>query len=115
MQLYNNLSAQEQAELIDQAGIKRLTLSFYKYHNLSNPETLRNHLYTHWKALQVLGRIFVASEGINAQLSVPAPQFHSFKQILDEIPFLKGIRLNIAVEQYDKSFLKLNTSMSKKY
>ena len=114
MQLYNNLSAQEQAELIDQAGIKRLTLSFYKYHNLSNPETLRNHLYTHWKALQVLGRIFVASEGINAQLSVPAPQFHSFKQILDEIPFLKGIRLNIAVEQYDKSFLKLKIKLRSK-
>ena len=114
MQLYNNLNAQEQAALIDQAGIKRLTLSFYKYHNLSNPETLRNHLHTHWDALYVLGRIFVASEGINAQLSVPAPQFHSFKQTLDEIPFLKGIRLNIAVEQYDKSFLKLKIKIRSK-
>ena len=114
MQLYNNLSAQEQAAIIDQAGIKRLTLSFYKYHNLSNPETFRNHLYTHWHDLHVLGRIFVASEGINAQLSVPAPQFHGFKQTLDEIPFLKGIRLNIAVEQYDKSFLKLKIKIRSK-
>ena len=31
MQLYNTLSAEERAELIDQAGKQRLTLSFYPY------------------------------------------------------------------------------------
>tara|TARA_B110000046_G_scaffold142000_2_gene148795 strand:+ start:1604 stop:2629 length:1026 start_codon:yes stop_codon:yes gene_type:complete len=114
MQLYNNLSKQEQAALIDQAGVKRLTLSFYKYHNLVNAESIRDHLYAHWHALHVLGRIFIANEGINAQLSVPAPEFHAFKQTLDNVVFLKDIRLNIAVEQYDKSFLKLKIKVRSK-
>lgn len=31
MQLYNTLSAEERAKLIDEAGKERLTLSFYAY------------------------------------------------------------------------------------
>ncbi len=114
MQLYKNLSALEQAALIDEAGVKRLTLSFYKYYNIINPNLFRDHLYIHWHALNVLGRIFIANEGINAQLSVPAPEFHAFKQTLDDIIFLKGIRLNIAIEHFDKSFLKLKIKVRPK-
>jgi UPF0176 protein len=61
-----------------------------------------------------LGRIYVAKEGINAQLSVPAPKFEAFKRHLDSIDFLKGIRLNIAVEQDLKSFLKLTIKVKAK-
>ena len=99
IQLYNNLSAKEQTELIDQAGVKRLTLSFYKYHNITNPDMFRDHVYTQWHTLNVLGRIFIAHEGINAQLSVAAHEFDIFKKSLDDITFLKGIRLNIAIDQ----------------
>ena len=79
IQLYNNLSAKEQTELIDKAGVKRLTLSFYKYHNITNPNLFRNHVYAQWHSLNVLGRIFIAHEGINAQLSVAAPKFDAKK------------------------------------
>ncbi len=45
MQLYNNLSAKERAELIEQAGKERLTISFYKYAKIDNTEIFRNHLF----------------------------------------------------------------------
>jgi UPF0176 protein len=64
--------------------------------------------------LEVLGRIYVAKEGINAQLSVPAVQFEAFKATLDEITFLEGVRLNIAIEQDNKSFLKLTIKVRNK-
>lgn len=114
MQLYNKLSAKERAELIDQAGKSRLTLSFYQYANIENPQTLRDHLFLTWDTLDVLGRIYIAYEGINAQLSLPADRFNEFKTHLDSIDFLNGIRLNIAVEQDNKSFLKLKVKVREK-
>ena len=114
MQLYNTLSAQERAALIDEAGEERLTLSFYAYAHIGNPEELRDHLFVSWNALDILGRIYVAHEGVNAQLSVPAPKFDAFKAHLDSIAFLKDVRLNIAVEQDNKSFLKLKIKVRNK-
>lgn len=114
MQLYNNLSAKERAQLIEEAGQERLTLSFYQYAQLGNPQLFRDYLFLHWNPLEVLGRIYVAKEGINAQLSVPASQFEAFKVTLDEITFLEGVRLNIAIEQDNKSFLKLTIKVRNK-
>jgi UPF0176 protein len=114
MQLYNTLSAKERSLLIDQAGQERLTLSFYKYAHIENPKLFRDFLFIHWNKLGVLGRIYVAKEGINAQLSVSAQNFDSFKKHLDEISFLNNVRLNIAVEQDNKSFLKLKIKVREK-
>lgn len=114
MQLYNKLSAEERAQLIDQAGEDRLTISFYKYHHIKNTEIFRNHLFINWDEIDVLGRIYVASEGINAQLSVPAKNFKIFKSHLDSITFLENVRLNVAVEQDNKSFLKLKVKVRNK-
>ena len=114
MQLYNTLSAKERAALIKKAGRQRLTLSFYQYAKIGNPKLFRNHLFIIWNELDVLGRIYVAHEGINAQLSVPAENFNIFKEQLDEIPFLTNVRLNIAVEQDNMSFLKLKVKVRKK-
>ena len=114
MQLYNTLSAMERAKMIDEAGEKRLTLSFYAYHQITDPKAFRDELFLDWNQLDVLGRIYVAHEGINAQLSVPAKRFNEFKEALDNIDFLNGVRLNIAVEQDDKSFLKLTIKVRNK-
>ncbi|MEE9361817.1 MAG: rhodanese-related sulfurtransferase [Cellulophaga sp.] len=114
MQLYNKLSAKERATLIEEAGKDRLTISFYTYAHIKNPELFRNHLFISWNDLDVLGRIYVAKEGINAQLSVPAENFESFKNHLDSIVFLNNIRLNIAVEQDNMSFLKLKVKVRHK-
>ena len=114
MQLYNKLSAQERAAMLEEAGTERLTLSFYQYAHIGNPQLFRDHLFLAWDKLEVLGRIYVANEGINGQLSVPAPNFEPFKAHLDSIDFLKDIRLNIAVEQDMKSFLKLTVKVRNK-
>ena len=114
MQLYNTLSAKERATLLEEAGEDRLTLSFYQYAKIGNPELFRNYLFVAWDALEVLGRIYVANEGINAQLSLPAQKFNAFKEFLDSIYFLENSRLNIALEQDLKSFLKLKVKVRDK-
>ena len=114
MQLYNNLSGKERAELIEKAGKDRLTISFYKYAKIRNPELFRNHLFINWNDIDVLGRIYVANEGINAQLSVPADNFQLFKNHLDSITFLENVRLNIAVEHDNFAFLKLKVKVRNK-
>ena len=114
MQLYNNLSAKERAALIKKAGKERLTISFYKYAKIKNPELFRDHLFISWNKLDVLGRIYVANEGINAQLSVPAENFNAFKAHLDTILFLEHVRLNIAIEHDNFAFLKLKVKVRDK-
>ena len=114
MQLYNKLSAKEREALIEQAGEDRLTLSFYKYAHIGNPQLLRDHLFINWDKMDVLGRIYVAHEGINAQLSVPASNFSEFKDFIDSISVLKDVRLNIAIEHDNKSFLKLKVKVRPK-
>ncbi len=114
MQLYNTLSAKEREKLIDEAGKDRLTLSFYQYAHLEDPKAFRDQLFIKWDALDVLGRIYIAKEGINAQISLPADQFNTFKAELDSISFLKDVRLNIAIEQDNKSFLKLKIKVRHK-
>jgi UPF0176 protein len=114
MQLYNNLSAKERAELIEKAGKERLTISFYKYAKIGNTEIFRNHMFLAWDQQDVLGRIYVANEGINAQLSVPAENFEDFKNHLDTITFLENVRLNIAVEHDNYAFLKLKVKVRNK-
>ena len=114
MQLYNTLSADERAIMIDHAGKRRLTLSFYAYAHILDPTQFRNELFLAWNTLDVLGRIYVATEGINAQLSLPADHFYDFKNTIEEYSFMKNIRLNIAVEQDDLSFLKLTIKVRDK-
>ena len=114
MQLYNKLSAQEVSQILEKAAKNRITLSFYKYAHIKNPRLFRDHLFLSWNPLEVLGRIYVAKEGINAQLSLPKNQIEAFKKHLNTISFLKGVRLNIAIEHNIKSFLKLTIKVRKK-
>jgi UPF0176 protein len=114
MQLYNTLSAEERAQLIDEAGEQRLTLSFYAYAKIEDPKEFRNNLFIAWNALNALGRIYVANEGINAQMSIPADNFEAFKETLEVYEFMQGIRLNVAVDQDDHSFLKLTIKVRHK-
>jgi len=114
MQLYNKLSALERSTILEESGSERLTLSFYKYAHIGNPELFRDHLFLSWDSLEVLGRIYVAHEGINAQLSLPVIYFKEFKNHLESISFLKDVKLNIAVKQNLKSFLKLTIKVRDK-
>ena len=114
MQLYNKHSVEERARIIDENSQERITLSFYKYFKLGNPNLFRDHLFIVWSKLDVLGRIYVAKEGINAQLSVPKENYNKFKESLKSLTPLNEIRLNLAIEQYSKSFLKLTIKVREK-
>ncbi len=114
MQLYNKMSAEERRALIAKAGKDRITLSFYQYANIPNPQLLRDKLFLEWDALDVLGRTYVATEGVNGQVSLPAENLEKFREQMNQIDFLKDIRLNIAVEQDTYSFLKLKVKVRHK-
>lgn len=106
MQLYNTLSAEERRQLIADAGEDRLTLSFYQYAQIKDPKAFRDELFIAWEGYEVLGRTYIAKEGINAQISLPAKKFEAFKDHLYSYVFLDGIRLNVAIEQDAFAFLK---------
>ena len=114
MQLYNKHSAEERARIIDENSQERITLSFYKYFKLGNPNLFRDHLFIVWSKLDVMGRIYVAKEGINAQLSIPTENYNKFKESLKSLTPLNEIRINLAIEQYSKSFLKLTIKVREK-
>lgn len=85
----------------------RRTISFYKYHKIENPQKFRDMLFRNLTELKVFGRIYIAQEGINAQVSVPENDLQAFIEYLSTFDFLSGIRLNIALEDDGKSFWKL--------
>lgn len=93
---------------------KRQTISFYRYTEIANPDQFRDELYRHLEALKVFGRIYIANEGINAQISVPEFNMKAFRNYLDSIPFLNGIRLNTAVDNDGKSFWVLKIKIREK-
>jgi len=112
--LHNRINNDELKRRIQEDQVPRLTLSFYRYHHLDDPEQFRNQLFLRWSKLGVYGRIYVAKEGINGQISVPEEQFEDFKAELHSIPWLNGIRLNLAVEDDGKSFYKLKIKVRDK-
>ena len=69
--LFNKQNRQEAEKRIALEKFKRKTISFYKYTILKDPQVLRDELFVKWSELNVLGRIYLAKEGVNAQLNVP--------------------------------------------
>jgi UPF0176 protein len=112
--LHNRVSQKELKERLYQETEPRITVSFYKYHPIQNPQEFRDELYKALDPLKVFGRVYVANEGINAQVSVPAFSFEAFKQFLYLYTFLNGIRLNIAVDDDGKSFWVLKIKVREK-
>ena len=116
MQLWNTYSKEELEQRLREAGHEFVTISFYKYHRIPNPQVFRDYLYQLLDNLKVVGRIYVANEGINAQISVPTNNFNLFKNDLYSIDFLDGVRLNVAVEEEGAEFpfLKLKVKVRHK-
>lgn len=113
MALYNRINGKELKERLKLSNEQRTTISFYKYHHITDPELFRNDLYKLLDQVHVLGRIYVAKEGINAQISVPNHQLDNFRTQLFSIDFLNGVRLNLAVDDNGKSFFKLKILVRK--
>jgi UPF0176 protein len=113
-QLHNRVSRRELKERIQNDPTPRTTISFYHYFAIEDPVGFRNKLWKELGELGVLGRIYLAQEGINAQVSVPTANLEKFRQYLYAIKPLEGIRLNIAVDDDGKSFYVLDIKVRKK-
>jgi UPF0176 protein len=116
MQLWNTLNKEELEFHLREVGHKYVTISFYQYANIAHPRLFRDHLFLMWSKLDIVGRTYVAKEGINAQIAVPTENLSQFREELYEIDFLNGIRLNFAVDDSEAEFpfLKLKIKVRDK-
>ena len=107
MVLHNKYDKETLKKRLFDENFKRITLSFYRYVILEDIEILRDNFYRHLNEKNVFGRIYLAHEGINAQLSVPENNWDEFKELLDSYPQFRNVDLKIAIEDDCKSFYKL--------
>lgn len=112
--LHNKVSRDLLEDRLKSESYERKTISFYNYVNIENPQLFRDHLYLLFNELEVFGRIYVSVEGVNGQISVPEPRLDDFKNTLETVEFFKGIRLNYAIEDDGKSFIKLKIKVRDK-
>ncbi len=112
--LHNRISNEELKQRLLEEKEPRTTISFYRYFKVDDPKKFRDELYRALNTLKVFGRIYVAEEGINAQISVPKSNFEALKKYLYSINPLDGLRLNIAVDDNGKSFWVLRIKVREK-
>jgi UPF0176 protein len=105
--LYNKYDKKILKKNLLEEEIRRTTLSFYRYVFLENAGTWRDNIYKQFEELNIFGRIYIAREGINAQISVPDFQMENFKSLLNSYPEFRDVDLKIAIEDDGKSFYKL--------
>ena len=111
-----DLRSREQKRKDAAADVRpRTTLSFYRYVQIADPETFRERLLAQWSAFDCLGRIYVAHEGINAQMNVPTEHWEAFDAWVQAQPELSGTPYKIAVEEgAAPSFFKLTIKVRDK-
>ena len=110
--LFNKINRKDLKKALLNESFQRITVSFYKYFRVQSPSILRDDLYKKWDRLKIFGRVYVASEGINAQLSVPENNWNEFIDDLYKINELKNVSLKRALEN-GKSFFKLTIKVKK--
>lgn len=105
--LANTLNKTQALEKLAHEQSKRTTVSWYRYVHIHNPQALRDELFRTWNGMDILGRIYIASEGINAQMSVPVHQWEAFTRHLQTIPEFAAVPFKFAVEETKNAFWKL--------
>ena len=104
--LFNQKDREQLKADLAEENFKRRTCSFYRYILIDDPHVLRDELYKDWFDLRILGRVYIATEGINAQISVPEPQWDQFLETLNSRSVLTSMPLKHAVRE-GQSFIKL--------
>ena len=112
--LFNKLSKAQGLKKVLNENFSRKTVSFYKYVIIKSPQELRDQLYKNWQKLNVLGRVYLSSEGINAQVSVPEDKYDDFLVHVKSIDYFKKIIFKLAIEEKKESFFKLTIKVRKK-
>jgi len=114
MQLHNAIDRKILIENLMSEKIVRKTISFYCYFILDNPQEFRDQIYREWSGMGCLGRIYIAREGINAQMSIPEERLADFLKSLGQYPIFDNIPIKYAIEDNGKSFYKLSVKVKHK-
>ncbi len=114
MFLYNRVNKKELRKKVAAEPFRRFTLSFYRYVYIPEPEKLRDELYKSWQSQNVYGRIYIAHEGINAQMNVPEHFVTEFINHLYKNPLFTDVPIKQAVEDDSKSFFALKIKVKSK-
>ncbi|MFZ2681995.1 MAG: rhodanese-related sulfurtransferase [Patescibacteria group bacterium] len=112
-QLANKLNQTQALAKLAAETFARQTISFYRYVTITEPDALRDELFIAFEKLNVLGRIYLSTEGINAQISVPKPELENFRQLIDASPYFSGVEFKYALEEPTVSFWKLIIKVKK--
>ena len=109
-QLYNKKGKEDLEKDLDNEMFRRITLSFYKYVELKKLDDFRSRLYRDFIDLNVLGRVYISEEGINAQISIPQDQYSNFTDYIHTFKEFKNIQIKMAVQE-GSSFYKLTVKI----
>ena len=112
-QLRNHISKDEACKKLSEESFSRRVISFYRYVIIADPAALRHELFAEWQELGCLGRIYIAGEGINAQMSVPEPNFEKFRALLYTRKEFTDVPFKVGVEQKNNAFWKLTIKVKK--
>jgi len=113
--LHNTISNKELKAAALKDPTPRTTISFYKYFDIEDPQSFRDELYKKFRDLKVFGRVYIAKEGINAQISVPTANVDALREcIYHADPALDGLRLNFALEEPRNAFWVLRMKVRNK-
>jgi len=110
--LYNKKSKDMLIENLEAETFNRITCSFYNYIKINSPSDFRDKLYYLFHTLNIFGRIYVADEGINAQISVPSHNWANFLKTISEISELSNVQIKKAISE-GISFYKLVVKVKK--
>lgn len=111
----HNVKSRAQLEKeLDAEQFERIAVSFYRYIDVADPTDFRDRLYARWYPKRIFGRVYVAEEGINAQLSVPVHYWAWFKTNITTLPYLSEIFLNRSKTLGNRAFLKLDVKVRSK-
>ena len=105
--LFNRRNNEQLTHALDSEQFERITCSFYRYIYIEDLSNIRNQLYARLININILGRIYIAEEGINAQVSVPVPNWDEFFDILESFTEFKDMQIKTAVINSKYSFIKL--------
>ena len=113
-ELRNRINKDELKVRLAEENIERVTFSFYKYVKIDDPKELRDNLFINWTNLNCFGRIYVAHEGINAQMNVPKSNWDAFVKELQSDERFNNVPFKIAFDDDGKSFYKLAIKVKEK-
>ena len=110
--LYNQKSKDLLVKKLESEDFNRTTCSFYKYVTIVDPITFRDKIYEEFDNLEILGRVYIAEEGMNAQISVPDKNWGLFLKLISSIKLLYDVDIKTAIND-GISFYKLIVKVKK--